>query len=169
MNTIKFLAIIFSLISMSIASLLRPTDGQNLNYIHILFEWQQEPDAVAYNIQISNSSTFNSLILDENTETPLYIDDENINWDDNYYWRVRPLYSSGLDGVYEFGAWIATSSFVTGEKQFPERDADIYNETLLQDGLVVGEPRPVAPRSFSGSLFGDQEIQFRVGGNFELG
>ena len=125
MNTIRFLAIIVSLISMSIASLVRPIDGQNLNYIHILFEWQQEPDAVAYNIQISNSSTFNSLILDENTETPLYIDDENINWDDSYYWRVRPLYSSGFDGVYEFGTWIATSSFVTGEKQFPERDADI--------------------------------------------
>jgi hypothetical protein len=51
---------------------------------------------------------------------------------DNYYWKVRPVYDNG-----EFGEWSEISNFSIGDKQFPERDADIYNDDLLQDGLVA--------------------------------
>jgi hypothetical protein len=134
MNKIKLSIIIFCLISISMASLIRPINGENLSYIYILFEWEQEPDAIGYNIQVSESVTFNTTLLNTNTETPLYIDKENVDWENTYHWRVRPIYNLDDD---ELGSWIATSSFSIGEKQFPERDVDIYNEDLIQDGLVA--------------------------------
>ena len=51
------------IISFSYADLNKPSPGENLRYIHILFEWDQEPDAVSYNLQVSNQQSFNNLIL----------------------------------------------------------------------------------------------------------
>ena len=53
-------------ISLSHAGLIHPYLGQELNSIHILFEWDQEPDAIEYNLQISNSDSFNNILLDKN-------------------------------------------------------------------------------------------------------
>ena len=38
--------------------LIRPTDGEELGYIHVLFEWEQQPDAMEYNLQASTQSSF---------------------------------------------------------------------------------------------------------------
>ena len=55
MKLINYIFInIFILISFSIAGLLKPYDDQYISYVHILFEWEQEPDASEYNIQGSN-------------------------------------------------------------------------------------------------------------------
>ena len=51
------------------ADLLFPDKGQELNYIHVLFDWDQEPDAILYNLQISNLDSFNNIILDVHGET----------------------------------------------------------------------------------------------------
>ena len=72
------------LISFSYADLHKPSDGENLRYIHILFEWGQEPDAVSYNLQASTGQSFNNIILNIEEETTGYIDTENFNWNDNY-------------------------------------------------------------------------------------
>ena len=45
------------------ASLQKPSDGQFINYIHILFEWDQEPDADKYQIQVSQSESFDSILV----------------------------------------------------------------------------------------------------------
>ena len=41
------------LISLLKADLLTPKDGTTLSKIHVLFEWEQEPNAIEYNFQIS--------------------------------------------------------------------------------------------------------------------
>ena len=51
------------LLSFSYAELVRPVNTNNLNYIHIVFEWDQEPNADLYNIQASNNSNFNNVII----------------------------------------------------------------------------------------------------------
>ena len=43
-------------------ALIRPLDNSQLNYIHVLFEWEQVPDAAEYVIQISNDEGFNNIV-----------------------------------------------------------------------------------------------------------
>jgi len=113
-------------------NLIRPAIGVKLNYIYVIFEWEQEPDAMVYNLQVSTDLSFNNLLLDVNEATTVYINKDIFSWNDNYYWKVRPVYDNG-----EFGEWSGLSNFSIGDKQFPERDADIFNDDLLQDGLVA--------------------------------
>ena len=80
------------------AGLNKPSAGENLRYIHILFEWDQEPDATSYNLQASSNSSFNNLILNIEEEKTSYIATTNFNWNSSYYWRVKPIYSDGNTG-----------------------------------------------------------------------
>ena len=79
--------------SLNHAELLFPENGQELNYIYVLFDWNQEPNSEFYNIQISNSESFDDIILDTHEETTLYIEKDTLVWENIYYWRVRPIYS----------------------------------------------------------------------------
>ena len=45
--------ILFLFLSVSYADLLEPNGY--IRKVHVLFEWEQEPDAIAYNLQILNS------------------------------------------------------------------------------------------------------------------
>ena len=129
---VYIISFLFLLNAIAFGDLIRPENGDELSYIHVLFEWEQEPDAMVYNLQASTSLSFNNLLLDVNEATTVYINKDNFSWNDNYYWKVRPVYHNG-----EFGEWSGISNFSIGDKQFPERDADIYNDNLVQDGLVA--------------------------------
>ena len=62
--TYSFILIPFFVVNTFIyANLILPKSGDELNYIHILFEWEQEPDAVSYNLQASDEQFFNNIIL----------------------------------------------------------------------------------------------------------
>ena len=52
--------IVIILLSISFSSLITPSRDDELNYIHVLFEWEQEEDATLYNLQVSTSSSFNN-------------------------------------------------------------------------------------------------------------
>ena len=77
--------------------MIKPSNGISINYTHVLFEWQQEPNAEEYEVQISTSSSFSSPITNT-TESLIYIDTQNLTWNDTYYWRVRSVYSDGSSG-----------------------------------------------------------------------
>ena len=89
--------------SLSRAELLFPENGQELNHIHVLFEWDQEPDVRLYNLQVSNSESFNNVILDINEETTLHIEKDTLTWENIYYWRVRPIYGDNYSGSDPIG------------------------------------------------------------------
>jgi len=131
-SRIYIIPFLFLLNAIAFGDLIRPENGDELSYIHVLFEWVQEPDAMVYNLQASTSLSFNDLLLDVNEATTVYINKDNFSWNDNYYWKVRPVYDNG-----EFGEWSEISNFSIGDKQFPEREADIFNDDLVQDGLVA--------------------------------
>ena len=131
-SRIYIIPFLFLLNAIAFGDLIRPENGDELSYIHVLFEWVQEPDAMVYNLQASTSLSFNNLLLDVNEATTVYINKDNFSWNDNYYWKVRPVYDNG-----EFGEWSEISNFSIGDKQFPEREADIFNDDLVQDGLVA--------------------------------
>ena len=93
------------LISNLNASLIYPENNSNLNYIHVLFEWEQEFNADYYTLYLDTNSEFsNPVIINDNSL--LYIDTENIDWNSNYYWKVRAEY---LDGTS--GNWSSTFNF----------------------------------------------------------
>ena len=127
----RYLLIILSFVSFVFSDLLKP-DSATLTTIHVLFEWEQEPDAVEYNIQASNSISFNNLYINTNTENTVHIEKNAFDWGNNVYWRVRPVYDGG-----SMGDWIDTRYFMIGERILADLNVDIYNDELIEDGLVM--------------------------------
>ena len=132
MNIKKNIVLLFSIFAVSYGALISPLNNSSLRSIHVLFEWEQEPDASSYNLQVSNSPQFNNIILDINEPTTIYIEKEFIDWDSVYFWRVRPVDSSGA-----LGSWTEASLFSTENKMLVDLDVDIYQPNLIQDGLVM--------------------------------
>ena len=118
------------IISICFADLLKPTDNAYLRATHILFEWEQEPDAIEYNIKVFNSN--NEVVLDILEESTVYIGKDVFNWNSQYYWMVRPVFESD-----SFGEWTDPYSFSIGESRLINLDVDNYNPSLLQDGVMV--------------------------------
>ena len=116
--------------------LLNPPNNSFTRMIHIPFEWNQLPDAISYNLQIVNNydeNMFeNNFIIDTLITDITYIDTENIEWNNDYWWRVRPQYYNE-----DYGEWSNTFSFRVGSKKFSEINADIFDQNQLQDGLVA--------------------------------
>ena len=49
------------------SGMMKPSGGQFISYLHVLFEWDQEPDTISYNIQVSRSNQFTNLLIDLDT------------------------------------------------------------------------------------------------------
>ena len=126
-----YISILTILFSFNYAGLLSPENGSHLNYIHILFEWEQETDAEYYNLQLDTSPSFSNPILDINDESLIYIDTENINWNSSYHWRVRPINSEGIAGD-----WIENFSFSTGNTR-SEAYSINHDDTQYADGVTI--------------------------------
>ena len=75
----KYGLILFMLLCSFIRSeLILPEDGDFLKTIHVWFEWNQEPDASSYNLQISQDESFDSIIKDIETTKTLYIEKKKL-------------------------------------------------------------------------------------------
>ena len=160
-SRIYIISFLFLLNSFAFGNLIRPSDGDELNYIHILFEWEQQPDAIGYNLQVSTNELFNNLILDVDETYTVYIDSDNFNWNDTYYWRVRSIMD--CDGC-EYGDWIGTSMFSISQSTPPyidegveiESSTDIYQDDLLEDGYVAIGAFSPGPHSFIIDKYGNE-------------
>ena len=129
----KYGLILFMLLCSFIRSeLILPEDGDFLKTIHVWFEWNQEPDASSYNLQISQDESFDFIIKDIETTKTLYIEKNEIDWDSNYFWRVRSIY---IDGSYS--NWIGQSSFGIRSSELQDFDITINDPDSIQDGLVI--------------------------------
>ena len=51
-----------------------PSHGDILNFIHVPFEWVQFPESIGYNLQISESESFDNLIFETSTNHTLFIE-----------------------------------------------------------------------------------------------
>ena len=129
----KYSLILFMLLCSFIRSeLILPREGDFLKTIYVWFEWNQEPDASSYNLQISQDESFDSIIKDIETTKTLYIEKDVIDWDSNYFWRVRSIY---VDGSYS--NWIGQSSFGIRSSELQDFDITIDDPDSIQDGLVI--------------------------------
>ena len=54
---IKGVIILLILLCINFGENIRPSNGASLNYVYVPFEWEQEPDAVYYNLQVEKENT----------------------------------------------------------------------------------------------------------------
>ena len=113
----KYFIITSLLLSLLSAELIKPESSQTLNYRHVLFEWSQLPDAIEYNLQVSEQSNFNNLLLDINEASTIHIDEENFNF-------VGSHDCTACDNIVNIIVAIAPVAFV---KKLP---ADLENMKL---------------------------------------
>ena len=64
---IKFLIILTTFFCISFADNIRPANGASLTYIYVPFEWEQEPNAISYNLQIVRNDAIILDIVEEST------------------------------------------------------------------------------------------------------
>ena len=147
MRKIKVYLFLCCIVSFSWASMIKPSNGISINYTHVLFEWQQEPNAEEYEVQISTSSSFSSPITNT-TESLIYIDTQNLAWNNTYYWRVRSVYSDGSSGD-----WIDTFSFSI-TSSITSADITMHSSVDYQEGVT-----------FLGSLDGNFSAAFDKDGD----
>ncbi len=127
MNKIVAIALFFSIVY---GGLISPDDGSTLNHTHVLFEWEQIPEATSYEIQIAEDSEFSNLILQIQDNSLAHIQKSLINWNNTYYWRMRPIYNSSV------GSWTSPYSFTTGES-LSSSTVNILNDTQIQSGITA--------------------------------
>ncbi len=129
-STLLILAVAFSH-AVLCGGLIQPENGSTLNYIHVLFEWEQVPEAGYYKIYITEEGNFDAMIFLAEDSTLLYIDTVVVDWGRNYHWSVLPIYPSG-----QAGDWSETFSFTTGS-QLSNVDITIINGDQIQNGVTI--------------------------------
>ena len=103
----KNLILIIS-ISGLFGNLISPKNEQILNQTQVLFEWRQIPNANYYEIEIDTLSNFSNPISSAFDNNLIYIEKNVIEWNENYFWRLRPIYVSDIAGD-----WSTTRNFRT--------------------------------------------------------
>ena len=84
---------ILALLCFGYAEIISPIQGDSLNYRQIVIEWEQEPSAIAYNIQLYED---HELVLDTIDSSLVHIINESIiNWDQSYIIYLRSILSDG--------------------------------------------------------------------------
>ena len=68
----------FLLSTILYGDIISPVNNSILNYVHVLFEWEQIPDALEYRLQVSTESDFSVPVTDTTVSSLIYIDKENI-------------------------------------------------------------------------------------------
>jgi hypothetical protein len=87
--------------------LLGPANLAIVTSLKPTFEWNAVPDATGYQIQISTSNSFGTLVVDANAALPTFTPGTDLASGTTYYWRVRALGSFGP------GDWSQARKFTT--------------------------------------------------------
>ena len=124
---------IILLLSIINAELIHPPNGGELTYVHVLFEWEEVPEATGYEFQLSGSNYFSTPLVITNTSDLFYIEMDNINWESNYYWRVRANAEEWM-GPHEFSTGESSVTFQNDDKPI---EILTYNSQLASNGITV--------------------------------
>ena len=110
--------------------LIRPSNNSVLNYVHVLFEWEQVPDAIEYRLQISTDNNFSMIVSDTIISSLVFIDKNHIDWSSDYFLRIKPVY------IGQESTWSDASTFSTAAKR-SNATAIIYNDLEASSGLTI--------------------------------
>ena len=119
-------------ISTLFGGLIHPPDGSELSYVHVLFKWEAISGSSRYDFQLSSSNDFSDPLISNNTADLNYIVKDAINWESNYYWRVRS----------DNGTWLI-GEFSTGSPSYVFASSDVdpveiqVNSSMDSDGIII--------------------------------
>ena len=119
------------LLSILKAGPISPEDGAILNYTHVLFEWEQIPEADYYELEIAENTDFSNIIFNITDNTLCYIETNLIEWSHDYFWRVRSINNSG-----NWSGWSNVFSFTTSNK-LSNSTSTIISAINIQPGITV--------------------------------
>ena len=113
-------------------SLISPKNGAENIKIPIVFQWSSFGDALSYNIQISASEDFSTLISDQNNLTlnKFTINDFIVEPSTTYYWKVIANMNSGQSN------WSQAWSFTTDEVLDVDESSDMSNVNILPNPAI---------------------------------
>jgi len=127
----KHILFITSFVSILNADLIQPMNYSALYHTYVQFEWEQIPSTDHYQLMVSNNDSFTDVVINVTDQTLVYIDRENIEWNSQYYWKVR---KHNLDG--ELGSWSEVFTFTTAQQKSNVTTA-ISDESHIADGITI--------------------------------
>ena len=132
------LLFLFPCFSYSKPQLLYPINDSQLNYIYILFQWENQEDSVYYKIQLSEDQNFENVVVESQETQLFYFEKENIEWNKLYYWRVGQK-----DDNNEYNLWSDISSFTTISSTYELLEDTkgieviVHNPQKVFDGVLI--------------------------------
>ena len=133
----KIFLFLFSFLSICSSSIIRPQQNQELNYIHVLFEWEQEPYYSNYQVKITDQENDSIKIVDSLFVTN-FIEKDFIFFNKSYSWEIR-----GFNNSSEQGPWKGPFLFSTGSSKLGNIYVENNIDSLIQPGLTLfGGPNP---------------------------
>ena len=127
----KKIIFVYLICQFNLANLILPQHNSNINYTHVLFEWRQLEDAYNYQLQIAEDLAFSNILTDTISQSLIYVEKNNIDWNSDYHWRVRSIDSSN-----NLSPWSDSFSFTTSQKR-SNAEATILDELNIQDGITI--------------------------------
>lgn len=116
------------------------------------FDWSSVDKANSYELHVSNSSTFDSLLFSEDGIFNTELSSENLDYENTYYWRVRAEFGGS------FGEWSDTLSFTTEAEDIlpiivslPDSLSGFAGDTLLVP-VTIDNPSEQNYESFQFSI-----------------
>ncbi|MBU36065.1 MAG: hypothetical protein CMG29_02490 [Candidatus Marinimicrobia bacterium] len=130
-NYMKPIIILFVCCSFLKADLIQPSNYAAIYHTHVLFEWEQIPSADRYQLMVALDEDFSDVVINVTDETLVYIDEENINWNTQHYWRVR---KNNLNG--DLGTWSDVYTFTTAEQK-SNVNTTITDASQIAEGVTI--------------------------------
>ena len=127
----NYLRLIIFWVQYLFAGLILPENNSELNHLHVIFEWKQIPEAIGYELQVSENPSFSSIVVQVIDYSLIYIEKNDLEWDKTYHWRIRPLNVSNMTGDWSPAYNFSTGSPISGTT------TTIIDENLIQDGITV--------------------------------
>ncbi|MCF1750127.1 LamG-like jellyroll fold domain-containing protein [Mariniradius sediminis] len=113
---------------------IRPSNGVVINPVNIRLDWQAVAGADSYTVQVSTSSSFSNLLVNQSGITELYFDIANLNSNTLYYWRVRGVNRSGNGSFSKGDLSFRTGPFTEAPAQItlvnPAHDSNLFSTSI---------------------------------------
>jgi len=126
----KNLIILFTL-SILRGGLIQPINNAAVFRTHVLFEWEQIPSADQYQFMVATNPDFSDIVINETNETLIYIAEEGLNWNTQYYWRIR---KNNVNGT--IGSWLDAFTFTIGDQR-SNVNTTINDDSQIEEGLTI--------------------------------
>jgi|GEM_PF-6252635 len=129
--------------SSNVPVLVSPTDGSNNQPLSVACMWDTISNASVYNLQLSTSPDFSSIVFNDSTGVNTSEVVGNLNSSTSYFWRVRAKVSSGwgeFTSTWRFTTMSAAPTYISLDTviQFPSYSS--LSDFKSTDYRLIGMP-----------------------------